>query len=290
MQLVVFILVYPLIWFVSILPFRILYVFSDMVYVLVYHVIGYRKKVVRKNIAMTLPHLSEKERLNIEKKSYHHLCDMFLEMMKTMTISEKEMNKRFVFTNLELYTALEKKQKSIAVMIAHYATYEWVISMNRKIEFEGFAIYKKVNNKYFDKLVRNIRSKFKATLITTSQTIPVIKENESLGHRGVYGFASDQSPQESKAFHWQKFMGIETPVYTGAEMLVKRFDMNVIFLRVKKVKRGYYEATFELMFDNPKAIPDYQISDEFLRRVEKQIYEAPEYYLWTHKRWKHRKI
>lgn len=290
MQLVVFILVYPLIWFVSILPFRILYVFSDIVYVLVYHIIGYRKKVVRKNIAMTLPHLSEKERLNIEKKSYHHLCDMFLEMMKTMTISEKEMNKRFVFTNLELYTALEKKQKSIAVMIAHYATYEWVISMNRKIEFEGFAIYKKVNNKYFDKLVRNIRSKFKATLITTSQTIPVIKENESLGHRGVYGFASDQSPQESKAFHWQKFMGIETPVYTGAEMLVKRFDMNVIFLRVKKVKRGYYEATFELMFDNPKAIPDYQISDEFLRRVEKQIYEAPEYYLWTHKRWKHRKI
>ena len=290
MQLVVFILVYPLIWFVSILPFRILYVFSDMVYVLVYHVIGYRKKVVRKNIAMTLPHLSEKERLNIEKKSYHHLCDMFLEMMKTMTISEKEMNKRFVFTNLELYKALEKKQKSIALMIAHYATYEWVISMNRKIEFEGYAIYKKINNKYFDKLVRNIRSKFKATLITTSQTIPVIKENESLGHRGVYGFASDQSPQESKAFHWQKFMGIETPVYTGAEMLVKRFDMNVIFLRVKKVKRGYYEATFELMFDNPKEVPDYQISDEFLRRVEKQIYEAPEYYLWTHKRWKHRKI
>ena len=290
MQLVVFILVYPLIWFVSILPFRILYVFSDIVYVLVYHVIGYRKKVVRKNIAMALPHLSEKERLNIEKKSFHHLCDMFLEMMKTMTISKKEMNKRFVFTNLELYKALEKKQKSIALMIAHYATYEWVISMNRKIEFEGFAIYKKVNNKYFDKLVRNIRSKFKATLITTSQTIPVIKENESLGHRGVYGFASDQSPQESKAFHWQKFMGIETPVYTGAEMLVKRFDMNVIFLRVKKVKRGYYEATFELMFDNPKEVPDYQISDEFLRRVEKQIYEAPEYYLWTHKRWKHRKI
>ena len=289
MQLVVFILVYPLIWFVSILPFRILYVFSDIVYVLVYHIIGYRKKVVRNNIAMALPNISEKERLNIEKKFYHHLCDMFLEMMKTMTISEKEMNKRFVFTNLELYTALEKKQKSIAVMIAHYATYEWVISMNRKIEFEGFAIYKKVNNKYFDKLVRNIRSKFKATLITTSQTIPVIKENESLGHRGVYGFASDQSPQESKAFHWQKFMGIETPVHTGAEMLVKRFDMNVIFLRVKKVKRGYYEATFELMFDNPKAIPDYQISDEFLRRVEKQIYEAPEFYLWTHKRWKHRK-
>jgi KDO2-lipid IV(A) lauroyltransferase len=256
----------------------------------VYHVIKYRRKTVRQNIAKALPHLSEKERILIEKKSYHHLCDMFLEMMKTMTISQKEMDKRFVFTNLELYQDLEKKGKSIAVMIAHYATYEWVISMNKHIQFEGFAIYKKVNNKYFDKLVKDIRSKFKANLITTKETIPTIEENIRNNHHGVYGFASDQSPQVHKAFHWTKFMGIETPVHTGAEMLAKRFDMNVIFLRVKKVKRGYYEATFELMFDNPKEVPNYQISDEFLKRVEKQILEAPEFYLWTHKRWKHKKI
>ena len=290
MQFIIFILAYPIIWFISILPFRILYFFSDVAYILVYHIIRYRRKVVRENIAITLPHLSEKERLVIEKKSYHHLCDMFLEMMKTMTISQKEMDKRFVFTNLELYQDLEKKGKSIAVMIAHYATYEWVISMNKHIQFEGFAIYKKVNNKYFDKLVKDIRSKFKATLITTKETIPTIEKNIRNNHHGVYGFASDQSPQVHKAFHWTKFMGIDTPVHTGAEMLAKRFDMNVIFLRVKKVKRGFYEATFELMFDNPKKVPNYQISDEFLKRVEKQILEAPEFYLWTHKRWKHKKI
>lgn len=289
MQFIVFILIYPIIWLISILPFRVLYFISDLFYVLVYHFIGYRKKVVRQNIAMALPHLSEKERLTIEKKSYRHLCDMFLEMMKTMSISEKEMDNRFVFTNMEFYQNMEKKQKSIALMCAHYASYEWVISMNKHITFEGFAIYKKINNKYFDKLVKDIRSKFRATLITTKETIPMIEKNIKTNHLGIYGFASDQSPQATKAFHWNKFMGIETPVHTGAEMLAKRFDMNVIFLRVKKVKRGFYEATFEPMFENPKEVPNYEISDEFLRRVEKQIYEAPEFYLWTHKRWKHKK-
>ncbi|MGL2964739.1 lysophospholipid acyltransferase family protein [Flavobacterium sp. RSB2_4_14] len=289
MQFIAFILLYPIIWLISILPFRLLYFFSDTVYFLVYYIIGYRKKVVRNNIAMALPHLSEKERLEIEKKSYHHLCDMFLEMIKTLSISRKEIEKRYLFTNMNLYLDLEKKGKSIAVMMAHYASYEWAISMNYHIQFQGYGIYKKIANSYFDKLVKDIRGKFKATLITTRETIPVIQENARLGHLGVYGFASDQSPQLSKTYHWTAFMGIETPVHTGAEMLAKRFDMNVVFLRVKKVKRGYYEATFELMCDNPKDVPNYEISDEFLRRVEKQIYEVPEYYLWTHKRWKHRK-
>ncbi|WP_162127443.1 lysophospholipid acyltransferase family protein [Flavobacterium phycosphaerae] len=289
MQLLVFILLYPILWLISILPFRLLYLFSDGIYVLVYHVIGYRKKIVRNNIAIALPHLSEVERLQIEKKFYHHMCDMFLEMIKTMTISRAELDKRYTFTNIDLYLDLEKKQKSIAVLMAHYASYEWAISMNNIINFEGFAIYKKIANKYFDKLVRDIRSKFKATLITNRETIRIIEKNAKNKHLGVYGFASDQSPQLSKTHHWSTFMGVETPVHTGAEMLAKRFDMNVIFLKTRKVKRGYYEGTFEYLAENPKEVPNYQISDEFLKRVEKQILEAPEYYLWTHKRWKHRK-
>jgi KDO2-lipid IV(A) lauroyltransferase len=289
MQLFLFILIYPIIWLISILPFRLLYIFSDIICVLVYNIIGYRKNVVRQNIAMALPHLSERERLTIEKKFYHHLCDIFLEMIKTMTISRKEIEKRYVFTNLDVYLDLEKKGKSISLLCAHYASYEWAVSMNYHITFEGYGIYKKINNTYFDKLVKDIRSKFKATLITTRETIPTIEKNIKTNHLGVYGLASDQSPQASKAYHWSQFMGIETPVHTGAEMLAKRFDMNVIFLRTKKIKRGYYEATFELMADNPKEVSNYEISDDFMRRVEKQILEAPEFYLWTHKRWKHKK-
>jgi KDO2-lipid IV(A) lauroyltransferase len=289
MQFLLYILAYPLLWLISILPFRLLYLFSDVIYALVYYVIGYRKKTVRENLALAFPHLSAKERLVIEKKSFQHMCDMFLEMIKTMTISETEMHKRFQFTNLEEYLILEEKQKSIALMCAHYASYEWVISMNNQIKFHGYAIYKRINNKYFDKLIRDIRSKFKATLITTKETIPVIRENKKNNKLGIYGFASDQSPKITSAFHWNKFMGIEVPVHTGAEMLAKKYDMNVVFLKVKKVKRGFYEASFERIFEDVKNIPNYGITDEFLKLVEQQINEAPEFYLWTHKRWKHRR-
>ena len=289
MQLLLYIIVYPILWFISILPFRLLYFFSDCVFVVIYHIIGYRKKTVQENLQLALPYLSINERLLIEKKSYRHLCDMFLEMIKTMTISREEMEKRFKFTNIDLYRDFEKKEKSIAIMVAHYASYEWVISMNQHIAFEGYAIYKRLNNRYFDKLVRDIRSKFKATLITTKETAPTIEQNYNNKKLGVYGFASDQSPIIHAAFHWNKFMGIEVPVHTGAEMLSKKFDMNILFLKTKKVKRGHYEASFEILSENPKEIPDYQITDDFISRVEKQIYEAPEFYLWTHNRWKHKK-
>lgn len=289
MQFLIYLLVYPILWLISILPFPILYLFSDFVYFLIYRVIGYRKKTVRENIALALPHLSEQERLIIEKKSYHHLCDMFLEMIKTMSISEKEINKRFSYTNLDVYLDLEKKGKSIALMCAHYASYEWVLSMNNHITFKGYGIYKKIANPYFDKLVKNIRAKFKAYLITTKETKTTIEQNAKNGVLGIFGFASDQTPRRSDNMYWDNFMGIQTPIHVGAEMLAKRYDMNVIFLKVKKVKRGYYEASFEVLSDDVKSIPDYKLSENFMRKVEQQIYEAPEFYLWTHKRWKHKK-
>lgn len=289
MQLFVYLLLYPILWIISILPFRILYLFSDVVYFFVYPIIGYRKKTVRANLALALPHLSDKERLRIEKKFYSHMCDMFLEMIKTISISKTEMEKRYTFKNLDVYLDLEKKQKSIALLCAHYASYEWAISMNYHINFTGYGIYKKIANKYFDKLVKDIRSKFKAVLITTKETSKTIEQTSKNGTLGVYGFASDQTPRWSDNMHWYHFMGIETPIHIGAEILAKKYDMNVIFLKTKKVKRGYYEASFEVLSEDVKSVPNYKISEEFISRVEKQIYEQPEYYLWTHKRWKHKK-
>jgi Kdo2-lipid IVA lauroyltransferase/acyltransferase len=289
MRFLVYLIAYPLLWCISMLPFRLLYLFSDFVYLIIYYIIGYRRKTVRENLAMALPHLSDEERLKIEKKSYHHLCDMFLEMVKTLSISKEEINKRFVFTNLEIYKNLEDQEKSIALMLAHYGSYEWSISMNSHVNFSGYAIYKQLKNPYFDKLVRSIRSKFKATLITTKETIPLIIKNNKNKKLSIYGFASDQSPRISSAFHWQKFMGIEVPVHTGAEMLSKKYNMNVLFLKVKKVKRGYYQGSFEVLSENAKEVPNYEITDQFLKLVEQQIYEAPEYYLWTHNRYKHKR-
>jgi len=289
MQLLIFILTFPFLWIISILPFRFFYWFSDFIYLIVYHIIGYRKKTVKYNLALALPHLSSEERLIIEKKSYHHLCDMFLEMIKTMTISSAEMNRRFVVTNIELVKEYEKKGKSAILLASHYASWEWLLSINEKTKFKGIGVYKKIANKYFDKLLRDIRSKYNAELVETNKAIPLMAENQKNGILSMYGLASDQSPKLNRAFHWDAFMGVEVPVHTGAEMLAKKYDLNVLFVKVKKVKRGFYEATFVPITDNPNSFPDFEITNIFLREVEKQILEAPEYYFWTHKRWKHRK-
>ncbi|MFM1753314.1 MAG: hypothetical protein RLZZ236_253 [Bacteroidota bacterium] len=289
MQFLIYSISFPFLWIISKLPFRLFYWFSDCIYILVYYIIGYRKKIVRNNILIALPHLSEEKRLSIEKKFYQHMCDMFLEMIKTMSISSEEMKERFKITNIELLKEYEQKNKSIILLAAHYASWEWLLSINESTTFKCYGVYKKVNNKYFDAKVRAIRSKFKSELVTTDNTIALINDNEKNGIVSLYGLASDQSPQVHKTFHWQQFMGIEVPVHTGAEMLAKRYDLEVVFAKVKKVKRGFYEATFVPIANNPKSIPDYEITDTYLKEVEQQIFEAPEYYFWTHKRWKHRR-
>lgn len=289
MQYLVYLLAYPLIWGISMLPFRLLYLFSDIVYFFVYRIIGYRKKTVRENLALALPKLSDEERLIIEKKFYHHMCDMFLETIKTMNISKEEICSRFVFKNIDMYKELEKQGKSVAIICSHYASYEWIISMNYYSDFTAYGIYKQLKNPYFDKLVHKIRSRFNAKLITTKQTVPTIINNNKNNVLALYGFASDQSPKAKGALHWSNFMGIDVPVHVGAEMLSKRYNMNLVYLNTKKVKRGHYEATLELLSDNPKEIPNFELTDQYLHLLEKQIYEAPEFYLWTHKRWKYRR-
>lgn len=289
MQFLIFILAFPLLWIISILPFRFFYLFSDLVYVLIYYIVGYRKKTVRDNLALAFPDLSENERLIIEKKSYHHLCDMFLEMIKTMTISPKEMEKRFVITNIEFVKEYEEKGKSVILLASHYASWEWLLTINNKTIFRGIGVYKKIANKYFDKLLRNIRSKYNAELVETKYAIPFMAKNQLENKLCMYGLASDQSPKLNRAFHWNTFMGVEVPVHTGAEMLAKRYNLDVIFVKVKKIKRGYYEATFLPIANHPHNNDGFEITTTYLREVEKQIYETPEYYFWTHKRWKFRR-
>lgn len=288
MQFLAYILIYPFLWLISILPFRLLYLFSDGIYILIYHIIGYRKKTVKENLHLVFPDKSNKEIKTITKTFYHHLCDMIVESIKSMTISEAEMKKRFVIKNVDQILELEKENKSIVLMCGHYASWEWIFILQRYINHKGYAIYKRLANKYFDALVKRIRAKYNSYLITTKETFTVLMAAKKKGELTINGFAADQSPKHDKAFHWQEFMNIKVPVHTGAELLAKKLDMAVVFLKVKKLKRGYYEATIETITKTPREFKDYDITDIFLKRLEAQIYEAPEHYLWTHKRWKHR--
>lgn len=288
MHFLAYIILYPFLWLISILPFRLLYIVSDGLYLILYYIFGYRKKVVNDNLKLVFPDKSEAEIKRITKAFYKHLCDMILEAVKSMTISEAEMKKRFTFSNLELLKDIESSGKNIALMCAHYGSWEWIFILQNHMKNKGYAIYKRLANRYFDKLVRRIRAKYNSYLITTKETIPTLMKANVNGESFTCGFVSDQSPRLDKAYYWNKFMGIEVPIHIGAEILAKRLDLAIVFFKVKRLKRGFYETTFETITLNPKDYENYKITDIFLKLVEQQIYEAPEYYLWTHKRWKHR--
>lgn len=289
MQLLAYIIIYPFLFLISILPFRVFYWFSDIVYVIVYYIIGYRKKTVSDNLKLVFPEKSKQERSQIQKRFYKHMCDMFLEMIKSLTISENQLNKRFVIKNPEELKRLETLNKSVIVTYGHYASYEWSVVVVNNISFKGYGVYKRIANRHFDSLVKRIRSKFNTTLIHTREAVSKIVKNEAKDIKSMIAFLSDQSPKDSKNVYRTEFMGINVPCFTGGEAIAKKLGLSVTYLKINKVKRGFYEAELIPLADHANDYENYQITDKFLRELEKQIHNAPEYYLWTHKRWKHRK-
>lgn len=288
MQAVVFWLIYPLLWLISILPFWLFYRVSDVVYFIVYHLVGYRKKTVTHNLKLVFPDKSSEEIIKIRKKFYAHMCDMFLEMVKSISISEEELKKRFVFTNLEELRRIEKLDKSIMLMCGHYASFEWLFALQlNNLNHKAYGIYKKIRNPGFDKLINDIRRRFGAELIQNSKSTLRIAHNQKEGIRGAYAMIADQSPKSPNYKFWTDFMGKKVPFYTGSERMAKEFDMAVIYLHVDKLKRGYYKASLINIADNPTETENNQITLDYIQHLEKQIREKPELYLWTHKRWKH---
>lgn len=288
MQFLVFILTYPFIYLLSILPMRVLYAISDFFYFLFYYVIGYRKKVVLDNLKLAFPEKSEKELWSIRKKFFRHFTDLFMESIKAFTMSEKMVSKRYVYKNPEMLNDLRKKGRSIALVGAHQANWEWSISIPLFTDITCYGAYTKLGNKYFERVVKNSRQKFGFIGYKTSETIKNMASNFDQNKQGLYLLLSDQSPQVHKTHYWRDFMGVKVPIHTGAEMLSKKFDMAVVNYSVKKVKRGYFEVTFELVTESPKEFPNYQVTDKYLEITERNIHAQPEYYLWSHKRFKHK--
>ncbi|MDX6746362.1 lysophospholipid acyltransferase family protein [Polaribacter sp. PL03] len=288
MQFIVFAITYPFIWLLSKLPMRILYMKSDFFYFLIYYVVGYRKQVVLDNLKLAFPEKPEKELLIIRKKFFKHLMDLMMESVKAFSISEKEILKRYTYENPELVNKYAKEGKSIALVGAHQANWEWSTSLPKVLDMDIYGAYTKLNNKYFEKAVRESRQKFGINGFKTSEMVRGMQQRFSNKEQGAYILLSDQSPQPHKTYYWRAFFNIKVPVHTGAEMLAKKFDLVVINYVTKKVKRGYYKTTFQLITENPKDFENYQITDLYTELTEKNILEQPEFYLWSHKRFKHR--
>lgn len=288
MQRLVYLLVYPIIWFISILPFWMLYGISNVVFFFIYYIIGYRKKVVAENLKLALPNKTEIERHAIRKEFYVHFCDMILEAIKSLSISEKQMKKRFTISNVGIIHELEKENQNIMMFMGHYASWEWSVILQRFVNHKGYAVYKRIENDYFDTLVKKIRARYNSELINTKQTAQRLKSAIAKKELFLTAFIADQTAKHWKAKHFQEFMGVKVPVLTGGEMLAKKFDLAVIYLDIRKVKRGHYAADVKLITKDPNSFPDFQITDKFLALVEDQINAEPAYYLWTHKRWKYK--
>jgi Kdo2-lipid IVA lauroyltransferase/acyltransferase len=286
----VYYLAIPFIYLISVLPFPVLYVFSDFLYLVIYYVIGYRKKVVLENMRNAFPEKSDAEIRRICKEFFKYLCDLVLETIKTMTISKKEIisHCRFDPASFDLLSRLAGENKSIIMVMGHYGNWEWAghpYSLLLK-KFQLFVLYHPVENKHFDKLMYDIRTRNGTKLIDMKHTY-----KEMLAHRNEVTttvFIADQTPQPSSAY-WTTFLNQETPVFKGSEVIARKLNLPVVYAYMKRVKRGYYEMFAELLTENPAAMADGELTELHTKRLEQQIMAQPETWLWSHRRWKHKR-
>ncbi|MCX6257514.1 MAG: lysophospholipid acyltransferase family protein [Bacteroidia bacterium] len=282
-------LIYFIFWILSLLPLSLLYGLSWIIYLLIFHVIGYRKKVVFGNLRNSFPDKPEIEIHKIARKFYRHLSDLFVEIVKLMSLNKKQILKRVVFKNQELVDELFRKNRSITGIIGHYGNWEWMGCYGVITRHHLLTIYKPLSDKAFDRLMLKMRSKFGAIMVPMQKIYRELLKYDQLHEPTISIFVADQSPVKSEIHYRTSFLNQDTPIYLGPEKIAKKMNHAVIFYRVDKVRRGYYEVTPELLFDNVSGVPEDVITEAHVRALERVITERPEFWLWSHRRWKHMK-
>ncbi|MBA7523952.1 Lipid A biosynthesis lauroyltransferase [subsurface metagenome] len=278
---------FPL-WVITLIPLEILYLLSDMVFIIIYYVVGYRRNVVLDNLRVSFPEKSEKEMKRISRKFYHYLCDSIIESVYLINMNLNECNKRYKFRNPELLENLAKNGRNIILAISHYGNWEWANNLNHWGPYKILGIYKPMSNKLFDRLFIHMRGKYGSIPVAMKNTLrEVVKAQKKKELFALY-LVADQRPGREDLSYWTHFLNQEAPVITGLEKLSLRYDLPVVFFNMSRVKRGFYEITFELIVENPKKTKKYEITEAYIHRVEKMVKERPEYYLWSHKRWKYK--
>lgn len=284
-----YLLLYPLIHLLSILPFPILYTLSYILYFIIYKIWGYRKEIVWNNLTKSFPEKSANEIKKIMENYYLFLCDLIVETLKTMHMDKSEICKRCVFTpeSIKLFKKFYEEKKSILIIMGHYGNWEWAgLATSLTIDQKLLVIYHPLSNPLFDKLLYSIRSKFGATPVPMQNTLKEILRNQNQITTTV--FIADQAPNPTNAY-WINFLNQDTPFYTGPEKIAKKFDYPIIYANVIKKKRGFYKIELQIISASPKIEPECTITENFTKLLEKQIKTLPETWLWSHNRWKHKR-
>ena len=288
MKRLLYYLVYGVWYLFSLLPMRVHYLFSDVIYLIVYRLVGYRRPLVKKHLASCFPEKSDQERLAIEQGFYHWFCDYIVETVKLLTIRPDNLKRRMVFKGTELVDEVVKSGQSCAVYLGHYCNWEWVTSLPFWVtpKAQCGQIYHALENSEFDRLFLRLRQRMGAVCIPMAETLRRLAVYRQQGQPVVIGYISDQVPFWNNIHHWLQFLQQDTPVLTGTERLARSAGHAVFYLDVRRIRRGYYEAEFQLIERDPKQTHDYELTDAYFRMLEKSILRDPQCYLWTHNRWK----
>jgi KDO2-lipid IV(A) lauroyltransferase len=273
---------------VSHLPYRVLYVIADGLYILMYNVIGYRKKVVQQNITRSFPDKTAEEQVQIVKNFYRHFCDLVVESLKVFTISQAEVNERMKVSNPDFIDRFYEQGKNVIMAGGHYNNWElFAVAIDASIKHKAVAIYKPLSSLFFDKKMRESRSKYGLEMISTKKVEEEFKRDNAPLRTIIFGF--DQSPRSAKKCYWSTFLNQDTAMLFGVEKYAKEYNLPVVYARINKVSRGHYITEFVEAIENPTDTSYGEITKRMNDLLEKDILKQPEYWLWSHKRWKHKR-
>lgn len=284
-----FYIYYSLNWLIMLLPLPVLYLFSDFLFLILYYFPSYRKDVVAKNLHNSFPEKSPEEIKLIERKFYKHLADLIVEIPKLAHMGKSQLMKRVTMTNPDLLQQLYNEGRDICAVMAHYNNWEWLQSIIYYSDYQTVSIYKPLQDKQFDRFMLQLRQKRGMILTPMSSIIRTILGLRKMNRRGIYSFIADQTPPPNELLYWTTFLNQDTPVYTGVEKVSRKYDLAVLFFNVQKIRRGYYTYTAELLFEHTAGLPENAITEGHVRRLEALISAQPEFWIWSHKRWKHKR-
>jgi Kdo2-lipid IVA lauroyltransferase/acyltransferase len=273
--------------FVSVWPFWILYRFSDVMFPVIYYLVGYRRKVVRTNLINAFPEKTLEEVIVTEKKYYRYLCDLLVETIKTKGLSKEDLSKRMVFKNPEIVNSCFEKGRSVIVTAIHHGNWEWFLHMPLFLGHHPLFIYKPMQNVLFDQYWNRGRERFGGETVSMSIALRKMLTADRQQRPVLTWLAADQAPPWNHPF-WIDFMNQKTMFFNGPAKLAQRFDQPIYFQQVKRIKRGYYETVFELLVENPREWTEKDIITSYVRKTESVIRNEPALYLWSHRRWKYR--
>ncbi|WP_439181535.1 lysophospholipid acyltransferase family protein [Carboxylicivirga taeanensis] len=273
-------------WLFSLQPFFILYLYSDLLYQII-RLIGYRRHVINENLRYAFPEKTRDELREIRLKFYRGFCDILIETIKLQSMSERQIRKRVVFTNMDYVNQKAKENKDVVAIMGHYCCWEWIPALSLYSDAVSCATYRPLKNKEFDKYMLKLRSRWGSLNFTMRNTMREIVKIKRQNKNFIIGLIADQSPDRKTIQYWTKFLNQNTAVLLGPEKMAKAFKATVVFLKMTRVKRGYYRVDVIPLADQAELTKEYEITEMHLKCLEDIINEKPEDWLWSHKRWKY---